>query len=171
MPTTHDLMGWRMAGSDQDSRATWKAWVDAQFNAHPDAKQQDLAAAAKVGNSAVSKWRKGSNVADADAAGRAAVFFGRPPVEAMRAAGHHELLELLGVGETDETIKDPFVQEIMDWTHLSMKVRKALLERYHADAEAADEEAEMKRTAARNRARGDAALIRDSLHGEETQAS
>lgn len=142
-----------------DSKATWKAWVDAQFKAHPGTKQQDLAKAAKVGNSAVSKWRNGLNVADADAAGRAALFFGRPPVEAMRAAGHQNLLELLGVDDEDESIKDPRAQEIMGWIHLSLKVRTTILERYRSKERAAMEDA-----------RSDAALFR-SLDNEEDQAS
>jgi hypothetical protein len=150
-----------MAGSNEpDSKATWKAWVDTQFRTHPKTKQQDLAIAARVGNSAVSKWRKGSNVADPDAAGFAAVFFGRPPVEAMRAAGHHDLLKLLGVGEDEESIKDPAAEEIMSWTYLSVKVRTAILERYRSDAREAMQQA-----------RANAALIRDSLDDDESQVS
>lgn len=161
MLTTRDRMEWPMTTSDgpPDSKDTWKAWVDAQFKARPAAKQQDLAKAAKVGNSAVSKWRKGLNVADPDAAGRAAIFFGRPPVEAMRAAGHESLLELLGVGSGDDTIKDPRAQEIMSWTYLSLKVRTTILERYRRNEQAAMDDA-----------RSDAALFR-SLDDEEDQAS
>lgn len=141
MPTTLDAMGWRMTEQDQDPRITWMNWINAQFDAKPGTKQQDVARAARVGNSAVTKWRKGVNTAEADAAGRVAVFFGRSPVEAMRAAGHYELLDLLGVGDRDESIVDPIAAEIMSWTYLGIKVRQALLERYRADTRAALEEA------------------------------
>jgi len=148
------------SGGAPDSKATWPAWVNAQFAAHPEAKQQDLAKAAKVTPSAISKWRDGATKApDADTAGRAALFFGRPPVEAMRAAGHHGLLELLGVGEADEVISDPRAQEIMSWTDLSLRVRKTILERYRRNERAAMEGA-----------REDGALFR-SIENEEDQAS
>lgn len=130
-----------MAERDEDPRITWMNWINAQFDAHPGTKQQDVAKSARVGNSAVTKWRKGVNTAEADAAGRVAVYFGCSPVEAMRAAGHYELLELLGVGEQDEAIADPIAAEIMSWTYLGIKVRQALLERYRADTKAALNEA------------------------------
>lgn len=129
-----------MAEQDQDPGTTWMNWINAQFDAHPGTKQQDVAKAARVGNSAVSKWLKGGP-AGPDAAGRVARFFGRPPVEGMRAAGHHDLLDLLGVGTEDEVITDPVAAEIMSWTYLNIKVRRALLERYRADMRAALEEA------------------------------
>lgn len=128
-----------MTGDSRSRGATWGEWVNARFGEQPMLKQLDLAAALGLGNSAISKWRKGAHPADVDAAIRAAAFFGRPPLEALRAAGHDtvaDLLETLEKGR-DDNDPDPVAAEIMGWTHLSVKVRTALLRQYQSDMQAA----------------------------------
>ena len=128
-----------MTGESHTRGATWGEWINARFDEQPLTKQLDLAAALGIGNSAVSKWRKGTHPADVDAAIRAAVFFGRPPLEALRAAGHDTVADLLEALDKDrgDTGPDPVASEIMSWTHLSVKVRTALLRQYQADMQAA----------------------------------
>lgn len=150
-----------MAKDDTNAGDNWARWVNAQFDspAGRGVAQFELAKAVGVGNSAVSKWRKGAHPADADAAVRAAKYFRRPVHEALRAAGHDELADLLdpaavGIPETE----DPIAEEIMGWTHLGLKVRQALLEQYRADLNAAIE-------AALSRARATAELLKAQRDG------
>lgn len=130
-----------MAKDDLDAGAAWARWVNAQFAArHPSPLQLEVAQAAGVGNSAVTKWRKGAHPADADTAVRVAKYFGRPPYEALRAAGHDVIADLLDPATSSlpaPPVSDPVADEIMGWTHLGIKVRQALLEQYRSDLEAA----------------------------------
>lgn len=155
-------IGWgqRMAGSDHGSAATWKDWINTQFAARGNPQQQSVAEALGVGNSTVSKWRKGVNPPDADAAVRAAKHFGRPAHEALRAAGHHELADLVDpavAGVAATTASDPFADEIMSWTYLGIDVRRKLLEQYQAKRVADMEDARTVAGLLRNAGNGDAA--------------
>lgn len=146
-----------MAGSDRSSAETWKQWLDTQFAAHAALKQQDFAAAVGVGNSAVSKWRKGANPPGVDTAIDAADFFDRSPQEALRAAGHFKMADLLDKVATEPVQNDPFVEEIMSWRYLGADVREALLEQYQASREANREQARKLAARLRDNENGDAA--------------
>lgn len=146
-----------MTGESRSRGATWGEWINARFDEQPLVKQLDLAAALGLGNSAISKWRKGTHPADVDAVIRAAAFFGRPPLEALRAAGHDTVADLLEALEKDrgDASPDPVATEIMGWTHLSVKVRTALLRQYQSDMHIALE-----------RARATAALMDENTNNQ-----
>lgn len=127
----------------------WAAWLNRHLELRGNMRQIDLVEASghrlKAAN--VSKWVAGTNAADADGAVIVANVFHVPAHEALRAASHPEIADLVdpavnpGASDVVPRPVDPIVEEIMGWTHLGMKVREALIGQYRADREAALERA------------------------------
>lgn len=102
----------------------------------------------------VSYWKSGKNGAAPDKAIQVARVLRVSPVEALRAAGHDSIADLLDPDAPPPTETDPIVEEILSWTHLSTKVREALIAQYRED-----------RAAALKRARATAEMLADSRNG------
>lgn len=91
-----------------------------------------------ISKQTVSQWFNGANAPDANTVLAVAEVFGAQDTEALRAAGFDPVAQRLERrrvgGEPTEPI-DPVIQEIMNLTHLGLKVRQALVDQYLADQE------------------------------------
>lgn len=75
--------------------ATWWQYV---LTVTGDATQKDIASATGIDQSSISRWQRGANTPRAEAVVAFARAYGRPPVEALVAAGYLSSNEM-GVAE------------------------------------------------------------------------
>ena len=138
-----------MTLADEPNATAWWQWL----STHLDLARMTPAELVRRSNggitkSAVSVWKAGKSGVNPDKAILAARILGGSPVEALRAAGHNSLADLIDPATLSAALPspDPNVAEIMGWTHLSVSVREVLLRQYRRGQQAALEQA---RTTAR----------------------
>lgn len=113
----------------------WWLWLDEQLRAQGiTAAELERRSNGEITSATISYWKAGPHSAAADKAIRVAEVLGAEPAEALRAAGHKSIADLVGSGSARV---DPMITEIMGMKHLGMKVRQALITQYLADQEEA----------------------------------
>lgn len=100
-----------MAKPDRERAATWRAWLEKNMITN-GFKQVDLVnrSDGAISPTMVSNWMSERSGADSRAVVIAARILHAPVIEALRAAGHHELADLFGPAQQNQ--EHPAIQRI-----------------------------------------------------------
>ena len=133
-----------MTLADEPNATAWWQWLSTHLDlARMTPAELVRRSGGEITKSAVSVWKAGKSGVNPDKAILAARILGGSPVEALRAAGHNSLADLIDPAALPAALPspDPNVAEIMSWTHLSASVREVLLLQYRRSQRAALEQA------------------------------
>lgn len=109
----------------------WWAWLQDQLKKlGMTAAELERRSNGDITSATISYWKAGPHSAAPDKAIRVAEVLRADPAEALRAAGHDSIADLVGASSAPA---DPVIEEIMGMRRLSMKVRQTLIGQYLDD--------------------------------------
>jgi len=135
--------GRRTVARNNPAAESWGAFMRSHLASQrlnqAEFRRRMAAAGYDISKQTASQWANGENAPDANMVLAAAQVLNARDTDALRAAGFDPVAERLeqqgadGAGADQGNPVDPVVEEIMGMKHLSLKVRRALIDDYLDD--------------------------------------